>query len=59
MPHPVVLMLLEIKRCTLPHLKGLNSRLELSTRGRHGRNSIDPKLSKKVLILPHSEVNEW
>ena len=51
-------MLLEIKRCTLPHLKGLNSRLELSTRGGFGSDSIDPKLSKKVLILIHSDANE-
>ena len=52
-------MLLEIKRCTLPHLKGLDSHMERSTRGGHGSNSIDPKLSKKVLILLHSEANVW
>ena len=40
----VVLMPLEIKRHTVPHLKGLNSGLEPKTSRLHSSNSMDPTL---------------
>jgi len=40
-----VLMPLEIKRHTVPHLKGLNSGLERKTSRLHGSNSMGPMLA--------------
>ena len=51
-------MPLEIKPHTVPHLKGLNSGLEPSTKHGYGSYYKNPMFSLKVLILLRKEANE-